>query len=103
MPKSSCSICLNSSHRASVRELKAALVYFASVFAVGFALGPARTLLLAPHIGATLAVLLELPIILFASWLLCRWVLRRFSVERGLEHRIAMGAVAFALLMSAEL
>jgi len=59
------------------KALRAGCTYFAGVFAVGFLLGVLRTLVLAPRIGETLAVLIELPIILGASWLICRRILRR--------------------------
>lgn len=83
--------------------LKAGAAYFAVVFALGFALGVLRTLVLARHLGETASVLLELPFMLGASWIACGWALDRFAVPRPWRHRLAMGGVAFALLMSAEL
>jgi hypothetical protein len=77
--------------------------YFAVVFAVGFALGTVRTLLLAPSLGALLAVLIELPLMLVASWFACAWVLRRWQVPAEVGSRLTMGAVAFALLIIAEI
>jgi hypothetical protein len=84
------------------RAAQAGILYFAIVFALGFALGTARTLLVAPVAGETGAVLLELPLMIAASWLLCGWTLRRLSVPTRAADRIVMGAVAFALLMAAE-
>ncbi|HSF62739.1 MAG TPA: hypothetical protein VLA78_00005 [Paracoccaceae bacterium] len=81
--------------------LTAALAYFALVFAAGFALGTARVLLLAPRLGETGAVALELPVMIALSWLSASWVLRRRPLPPG-APRLAMGAVAFALLMGAE-
>ena len=82
--------------------LKAGIAYFLTVFAVGFALGTLRTLVLAPALGELLAVAIELPIILTASWFLCAWTIRRFSITEALADRISVGAIAFFLLMLAE-
>lgn len=82
--------------------LKAGLAYFSIVFAIGFALGAVRTLVFAPRMGELRAVLLELPIVLTASWLVCRWVLKRWSVSDRASDRLIMGAIAFALLIAAE-
>ncbi|WP_133162197.1 hypothetical protein [Hyphococcus luteus] len=83
--------------------LKAGLVYFLSVFAVGFMLGTIRVLLIEPHLGALGAVLLETPFILAASWLFCRCWIGRFNVPSALVSRLGMGAIAFALLIAAEI
>lgn len=82
--------------------LRAGIVYFAAVFALGFALGSVRVLWLLPAIGATPAVAIELPIMLGMSWWVCARVLRRFVVPDAMSARIAMGGTAFALLMLAE-
>lgn len=80
----------------------AALAYFAAVFAAGFALGTLRVLLLAPVLGEVAAVLAELPVMLAVSFLAARWAAGRFAVPARLLPRLAMGAVAFLLLISAE-
>ncbi len=82
--------------------LKAGFVYFAVVFAAGFVLGTVRVLLLTPMLGKTGAVLTELPVILVISWLVCRWLVAKGPVPATLPARLAMGIVAFALLMAAE-
>lgn len=82
---------------------RAGAVYFAAVFALGFLLGTLRVAALAPVLGETRAILLELPVMLAASWLVCGWSVRRFDVPRAVGARVAMGGVAFALLMAAEL
>lgn len=79
----------------------AGIVYFTVVFAVGFALGTLRTLWIAPSVGNLLAVLIELPFILGASWLACGWSLQRFSIT-SLPKRLTMGLVAFLLLIVVE-
>jgi hypothetical protein len=82
--------------------LRAASRYFALVFVVAFALGVVRTLLLAPRMGPFRAVAIEVPIILAVSWVVAGWVLRRLPLPSP-GARLAMGAVAFAFLMVAEL
>ena len=76
------------------------LLYFAVVFTFAFAMGIARTLVVAPQIGPTAAVLLEVPIVVTASWIVARRLLRHRPLT--LSHRAAMGATAFALTMASE-
>jgi hypothetical protein len=83
--------------------VKPGAAYFALVFLAGFVLGTVRVLLLAPRLGTLTAVLLELPVILTVSWFACGWISRRFSVPAGAWHRLRMGAVAFFLLIAAEI
>jgi hypothetical protein len=85
--------------------IRPAIAYFALVFAAGFLLGTVRTLFVrdAPSAGRLLGVLIELPIMLSASWFLCRTVIRRFAVASTVAVRAVMGGLAFALLLLAEL
>ena len=87
-----------------MRALRAGVAYFALVFALGFAFGTVRTLLLArfPEISRFAAVLVELPVILMASWSICRHVVRRLAVPDTWRERAVMGASAFVLTMLAE-
>jgi dipeptide/tripeptide permease len=85
------------------RALLAGAAYFAIVFAAGFVLGALRVALVAPLVGETSAVVVELPVILTASWIACGWCVRRFDVAETVAPRLLMGAIAFALLMLAEL
>lgn len=80
------------------------IAYFALVFALGFLLGTVRTLFVrdAPGAGRLLGVLIELPIMLSASWFFCRYVIRRFAVASTIVVRAVMGGLAFALLLLAE-
>lgn len=80
--------------------LKAGAAYFALVFMLAFMLGAFRVTVLVPRVGEWLAVMLELPVMLTAAWYVCRWVVRRFGVPVAAGPRLAMGAVAFALLMA---
>ena len=80
----------------------AGAVYFLVVYVVGFALGTVRVLLVTPRLGATTAVLVELPFMLTASWIACRLIVRRMAVPPLPSARLAMGASAFVLLMLVE-
>ena len=80
--------------------LAAGVRYFLAVFALGFALGTLRTLFLAPRLGETVAVLIELPVMLTAAWLICGVLLRRHAFTA--RDAALMGATAFVLLMLAE-
>jgi hypothetical protein len=84
------------------RAIAAGLTYFAVVFAFAFALGAIRVFFVAPRLGETAAVLLELPLVLAASWWTCGELVRRFRVGSGSGERLAMGGIAFAVLMAAE-
>jgi hypothetical protein len=80
--------------------IRTGFIYFAAVFAVAFGLGVLRTLVVAPAVGATLAVLLEIPLLLVTSWIVARHLLRHRSFE--MPQRVAMGTIAFILLMISE-
>lgn len=82
--------------------LRAALIYALAVFAVGFALGVARIILLVPRFGETASVLIELPFMLAASWSACGAVLKRTALPPSLSARGMMGALAFAMLIGLE-
>ncbi len=80
-----------------------ALRYFGVVFAFAFMLGILRVLIVIPVLGHVNAVLIELPIVLALSW----WVAGRLLRPRPAMHAnasalIAMGAIAFGVLMLAE-
>jgi hypothetical protein len=82
------------------RVMMAALAYWGAVFAPAFALGVIRTLWLTPQIGALIAVMIELPIVLAISWFAARKAVRHWRLRQG--EAAAMGVCAFALLMLAE-
>jgi hypothetical protein len=81
----------------------AGVAYAVIVFLIGFVFGTIRVLLLIPHLGETVAVSLEAPIMLAASWFVCRWCVDRLNVRRGIGARTVMGLVGFAVLMLDEL
>lgn len=84
-----------------VRPLLAGALYFIVVFAVAFALGAIRVVLITPAVGVLLATLIELPFTLAAAWFTCRWIVRSQAIASGRACAL-MGATAFTLLMSAE-
>src|SRR5215813_8001024 len=67
---------------------------------IGFIFGTIWVLLLVPRLGETTAVIIEAPIILAASWFVCRWCVDRLDVEPTVPARSLMGLVAFLVLMS---
>lgn len=83
----------------------AGIAYFALVFGLGFVLGTLRTLLVANAAdgGRLMGVLVELPVMIGASWFLCRLVIRRLAVAPTVRARALMGGLALALLLLAEL
>ncbi|MCX9145816.1 hypothetical protein [Erythrobacter sp. WG] len=86
---------------AAMRAVRAAVSYWAMIFALGFVLGTARVLWIAPALGLVPATLLELPVMLGASWWASGFLLRRHGVSAAGEA-LAMGVLAFALLLAAE-
>ena len=84
-----------------MRVAMAAAAYWGIVFALGFVLGTVRVLWVIPRVGLIPATLLELPIILAASWFAAGWILRWFAIA-GRREAMALGVLAFVLLMAAE-
>jgi hypothetical protein len=85
------------------RAVVAGVAYFAAVFAAGVVLGILRNTVVAPATGRLAAVAIELPLILSVSAAACAVLVRRLAVPAAPAPRLVMGAVAFALLMAAEL
>ena len=85
-----------------VKILASASVYFGMVFAAAFVLGALRVTVVVPRLGTLMAVLIEVPIVLGISWIVCRHVVRWFDVPGEWRPRLAMGILAFMLLMIAE-
>lgn len=83
--------------------LKFSFFYFLGIFTLGFLLGTIRITVLVPKIGATIAILIELPLILSVSWLFCGYLIRRFAIGRAWHVLLFSGAFAFILLFIAEL
>lgn len=89
---------------ATTRAIGAGLFYAGCVFALAFFTGVLRTMLVTHAKGLTpaAAVLIELPIILFAAWMICGYVLRRISVLPDLTARAVMAVTALAAIITAE-
>jgi hypothetical protein len=82
--------------------VKAGVVYFALVFGAGFLLGPIRIFWVVPSLGAQLAELLEMPIMLVVMVVAARWTVRRFALPHTVYDRVGVGGLALALLLIAE-
>jgi hypothetical protein len=72
------------------RTFQAGAAYFGIVFALGLVLGTLRVLILAPTLGSTEAVLVEVTVTLTLSWIVYAWLITRFDVSPGWrEDRVA--------------
>jgi hypothetical protein len=78
-------------------------IYFIGIFLLGFVLGTIRTLFLAPSFGKVPAVLMEIPIILIAAWLLSRFLLNHYRVSHSGRFLLKMGITGLCFLMLTEL
>lgn len=81
--------------------VRASVVYFGLVFAVGFALGAVRVPLLVPRLGERTAELIELPFLVLAIVLLSRLRQRHTAALRP-RQQLAVGGLALGLLLVAE-
>jgi hypothetical protein len=84
----------------SMAVVLAGMLYFVIVFTFAFAMGVARTFIVAPRVGTTAAVLIEVPVLLLASWGVARRLLRQRPFS--FPQRASIGATAFALTMVSE-
>ncbi len=83
--------------------IRAAFLYFGLVLGTGFLLGVIRVPLLVPRIGERWAELAEMPIMATAVFLYAGYVLRRFPEIRLSGQSLAVGFLALALSVCAEL
>jgi len=82
---------------------RAALAYFAIVLGTGFVLGMLRVPILVPLIGERWAELAEMPIMAAVIYFAAGYILRRFP-EIALPGRsLAVGLLALAFSIAAEL
>jgi hypothetical protein len=86
-----------------MRAIKAGLIYFLLVFAVGWILGPIRELWAVPRFGRVPALLIEAVIMLIAMIVAARWVIQRFNLPQTLGPTVLMGLVALGILLPAEI
>ena len=77
----------------------AGAVYFLLLFALGFVLGTIRVLFVVPQIGQFLAVIAEVPVMLTAAFLICRWTVQRWHVPPKTAIRWGMVLWFLALLI----
>jgi hypothetical protein len=82
--------------------LRAGFVYFTLVFSAAFIFGALRILVILPRLAPSLAVLIELPVILAICWFAAKWTVRKFAVPAAVADRLVMGFAAFAFLIIAE-
>ena len=82
--------------------LRAGFVYFALIFAAGFILGTLRVFVVLQYLGPSLAVLIELPVILAICWFAAKWIIEKFAVPAVAADRLVMGVLAFVFLILAE-
>lgn len=80
--------------------LATAWLYFAIVFSIAFVMGILRGLVVAPRLGETIAVFLEIPALLAVSWFVARRLLQKRSFAGW--QLILIGAIAFILTMICE-
>lgn len=85
-----------------LRVFAAAFAYALGVFAVGCGLGTARELAVAPVLGPTAALAMELPIMVGASAIVARWLLARFHPPLRFGARLAIGVVGLVALVELE-
>jgi hypothetical protein len=81
----------------------AGFVYAGLVYAAGFALGAIRVVYVAPWIGTSTAIWIEIPLMLGISWVACGFVLRRSRATPTWGEPARMGAVAFGVLIAGEI
>jgi hypothetical protein len=80
----------------------AGFFYFLIVGTAGVVFGVLREMFLTPALGRTFAITMELPVMLLIAWYGCRLMVRWVKVPEEYLPRIAMGALAFGLLMAME-
>ena len=85
-----------------MRAVKAGVVYFVLMFAVGWILG-IRELWAVPHFGRVEATVVEAILMLIAMVVAARWAIRRFEVPHTFASTLSMGLISIGLLFPAEI
>ena len=75
-----------------MRALKAGVIYFLLVFAVGWVLGPIRELWAVPHFGRVAVMLSEAVIMLVAMIVAARWGHSAFRRAAGARRDASNGS-----------
>jgi hypothetical protein len=83
--------------------LQGAILYAAGAFAVGFVLGTIRTLWVTPAVGPLVAVCIEAPLMLVASWFVYTKIHRFLRLEIGWGFALLLGLRAFMYLQFFEI
>lgn len=83
-------------------SLVAGFFYFLIVGAAGVFFGALREMFVSPTIGRDVAVVLELPVMLYIAWYSCRLLIKWCAVPQKILPRFVMGLAAFTLLMAME-
>lgn len=84
------------------RALLAGTTYFLALFALGFLLGTIRVVFVAPRYGQVTGTLAEMPVMLTAAYVICRWALNHWRVSPRLGIRWTMVPLFLALLFAFE-
>lgn len=77
--------------------------YFGLVFGAGFLLGTLRVLFLVPQLGERRAELAEMPLMLAATLLVARWLVRRHTCPWNTGAYLAAGLTAMILVLAADI
>jgi hypothetical protein len=85
-----------------LRTIGAGFVYFAIVLGTGFALGIVRVPFLVPRIGERWAELMEMPIMAATIFFAAGYILRHFPESHLRGRALAVGLLALALAVCAE-
>ncbi len=85
------------------RPTKAGMLYAFGVFVVGFAFGVVRMMLLEPNLGELWPIIIEVPIILGVSWILCQRAIAVLRVSGDWRSRALMAVVSLTVLLIAEI
>jgi hypothetical protein len=81
---------------------KISLIYFGTVFTVGFLLGMIRVPLVVPALGERTAELIELPFMLIAVFLAARWITDRYGLVSQPRVAFVVGVLAAIYLLLIE-
>lgn len=81
---------------ASMRTLKAAVLYFSLVLGIGLVLGMVRVPFVVPRLGERYAELIEMPLMAAAIVLAARHVVKRFALPAALAVRLQVGVLTVA-------
>lgn len=81
---------------------RAGMLYFITVFSVGFVLGSIRVPFLVPRLGERYAELIELPFLVIAIVIFARWIVRRYRLKGRSMSAAAAGVIAAILLILVE-